>query len=785
MGAAMLSRSFYSALIVAALSSTVFAGVSWAKDDSGWITTRVTEGASGAYCAVSRPIDVVTVTIGRTPAGASSLALEFKDGRLNPQKTYRVSLKPGSSERLDVDTQPISPNVLVLNLDRVVDLQKSFESSPTLQLRYDDQSMALGLPNWTAAAQDLTTCLASLLSEPIKVATADIKPVVPLKQAEKIDVPVKHVAKMEPVVAPERDNSAELTQRAYQLQDENKRLSEILRTTRLDLENALQTSSGAPAAEAQEKIKWLESQNEDLRKKAVTVGTDKTVNDLRATIEALQIENKKMKDEQANGIKEKALLETQLMSARSAPPAPVKDQNAELDQLTRHNEALREENTVLAAKIAEWNKKTEKSITPVVDPAIKGKIDDLTAQIDQLSDQNADLKARLDVKADKLPTPDMKDLQRRNETLAAENVKLRTQLSAVTTPEDDMRVAVAAEMPLRQQLRTLKGENEALRVRNNELLDQLDGKLRANERELLGVSKKNWDMEQATRRFQESEREVKRLSLTMREDRAKCDTEKREIEYMLFDPKLAKAGQIALLNSLEDQLAAARAGQMPTAVAPLEGTQKKSVPILAAVTPPEAQPGAQIVLSLDDVDVVPSRPVDAGQVVAERLDTTPVTKTPPAVPVTSVASPVQGPTLGGLLQKAGVQISRAIAPAGKNPFAPGQAWTWESGEIAGLSVQQPPVQPARFDSTVTRQLNNLKTFCKGEFAAQPAGNAATGPVIYAAYDAACIAGANSTSAAILFYQKDGAFNVISQESAPDVMGKAMDVRDRILNAIGG
>jgi myosin heavy subunit len=87
----------------------------------------------------------------------------------------------------------------------------------------------------------------------------------------------------------------------------------------------------------------------------------------------------------------------------------------------------------------------------------------------------------------------------------------------------------------------------------------------------LKIAGGNWDLEQATRRYQESQREIRRLGALLEQDRVKCQQEKKDIEYMLFDPEVAKPAQITMLNSLEDQVAA-----KDKQIADLEGKMKNS-----------------------------------------------------------------------------------------------------------------------------------------------------------------------------------------------------------------
>lgn len=105
---------------------------------------------------------------------------------------------------------------------------------------------------------------------------------------------------------------------------------------------------------------------------------------------------------------------------------------------------------------------------------------------------------------------------------------------------------------LRKQVALLQGENEALNT-------ELKLALRAGEKERLDVSSKNWNLETATMRYNEAERQVTSLGQQVQKERAQCAFEKKELETMLFDPQVTNEAQLAHLAKLEQQLQAARA----------------------------------------------------------------------------------------------------------------------------------------------------------------------------------------------------------------------------------
>ncbi len=111
---------------------------------------------------------------------------------------------------------------------------------------------------------------------------------------------------------------------------------------------------------------------------------------------------------------------------------------------------------------------------------------------------------------------------------------------------------------MRKQVLNLQDMVDALKKENLSLNDELKSALKESEDERLSISSENWNLERATMRFNEAERQIKRMGQQLQQERAKHDAEKRELEAMLFDPQVTDAAQLARLASLEEQLLEAR-----------------------------------------------------------------------------------------------------------------------------------------------------------------------------------------------------------------------------------
>lgn len=94
----------------------------------------------------------------------------------------------------------------------------------------------------------------------------------------------------------------------------------------------------------------------------------------------------------------------------------------------------------------------------------------------------------------------------------------------------------------------------ALETENLALNDELKAALNESKQERMSVSSENWNLEKAAKRYNEAERQLKRLGQQLQEERAACTVEKQELETLLFDPTLTDEAQLAKLAQLRREL---------------------------------------------------------------------------------------------------------------------------------------------------------------------------------------------------------------------------------------
>lgn len=113
-------------------------------------------------------------------------------------------------------------------------------------------------------------------------------------------------------------------------------------------------------------------------------------------------------------------------------------------------------------------------------------------------------------------------------------------------------------LALRQKISDLESQVYKLQNENKALNEEIKISLKDAEEERLSVASDNWNLERATMRFNEAERQISRLGRQLQSQKAQCDQEKQELETMLFDPQVTNQQQLATLSSLEEELDQAR-----------------------------------------------------------------------------------------------------------------------------------------------------------------------------------------------------------------------------------
>ncbi len=109
-------------------------------------------------------------------------------------------------------------------------------------------------------------------------------------------------------------------------------------------------------------------------------------------------------------------------------------------------------------------------------------------------------------------------------------------------------------LDMQNKIASLEKRIKLLSDENSVLDDELKLASKNAEDERMSISSDNWNLERATMRYNEAERQIRRMGRQLQTQRAQCELEKSDLENMLFDPKLTSQKQLAKLSSLETEL---------------------------------------------------------------------------------------------------------------------------------------------------------------------------------------------------------------------------------------
>ncbi len=118
-----------------------------------------------------------------------------------------------------------------------------------------------------------------------------------------------------------------------------------------------------------------------------------------------------------------------------------------------------------------------------------------------------------------------------------------------------------ADTNMRDKVSEMEKMIRELNQENSKLEGELEGALKESEQEHASVSSENWNLERATMRYNEAERQIDRLGKQLQRERAACTQDTSKLENMLFDPEVTNSQQIARLTALEREIEAAKAEQ--------------------------------------------------------------------------------------------------------------------------------------------------------------------------------------------------------------------------------
>lgn len=141
-----------------------------------------------------------------------------------------------------------------------------------------------------------------------------------------------------------------------------------------------------------------------------------------------------------------------------------------------------------------------------------------------------------------------------------------------------------------------------------------------------------------------------------------------------------------------------------------------------------------------------------------------------------------GSVIKQLLRESGVTLSGGLQEVGQVATSEFAAFRWDTGTVYGSAEQSRIANPYLFENFMDGYLKKTASRCPGVFDSSSNSMSYVNELPVANYDIACITDENSgegAGAAIIFFIKDGLFNVVAHEGGLDSFEEAMSTRDRI------
>ncbi len=530
---------------------------------------------------------------------------------------------------------------------------------------------------------------------------------------------------------------------------------------------------------------------------------------LKEDVDKLKEENQQLK------------LSMQAQEKKQAQVTKLSQEKIKQAMAIQEREKQAEAKKLAEAAVSKASKKAEtQQKIAAVNPQVMRQLDDLKAD-------NMRLSAALQGKGALSQAPDSKSdlaaIRSQLQELKVENKKIYEQ-SRLTRGNVDTAVAATSNQALRKmseyekKLAASKNDNLALSKEIEELRRmQEDGRLS-------GVAG-DWDLEKSTKRYNEAEREIKRLGMLLEQQRMAHRQEKSDLENMLFDPAVTEHEQRRRLGEMELQLAEAERelqksgralpqrqraslspveervtlGRMtPESVNPIVAQQRENLEIqrlnnkvarqnqqlqaynnaqkserMAAVpravvrreslAPPRAVTPRLPAPTLVEPPQAKRQPQRQSQAVSRNVPKA------PAAAASVRATGFDKGNLQQLLNSAGVSLSGGVTKQGTGRYR------WSAGNLVGQAQVVPKAQAGGIDQFAQNYIAKAKQSCGGDFASLPSTTSGQGK----GFEIACISASRSTSSSVIFVQKGNDLIAISHEASAENMDLAMDARDRI------
>jgi len=530
----------FAALLVSACFSSGFSQAALVEAKTSWAVSRVASASQGSYCTMAQKYaDGTILTFAKNTRGEYSLAIDYQDGFFKAGEKQSIQLRLGSAEATTYTVVPQSNKAVVIGVGKDESFMSQVITADALKIQIGKENFEYGLAQVKAGQKELKSCIDALQASPEK--SADFQSSEKTGMASPEAVIKKNVAVVRtPVIEPSVEgllaaaplSSSEMgivagAPEMNNIADDVASKSNNSKMFELEINSLREQNAKLSRAMTEQRASFENKQ---------AANDDAALNEMKQKFEASQADN--------------ARLARELDKSRMVQQESKQDD--ESNRLQKSMKTVTEENQILKTQLSETKALLDKAQTA------SNSIQQQNPESIAIKSENETLKNQIEIYKNSSFTPQKDNVAL--EKMEIENRDLKQQIVDLKfgqTKESlsDAKVSETDEaIKLRSELRQMAAQIEELKVKNSTLEKQAADFQKNMEGNQLKAAGGSWDLEQATRRYQESQRELVRLGALLQSKDTQCANEKKDIEYMLFDPAIASKAQIAMLNSLEEKI---------------------------------------------------------------------------------------------------------------------------------------------------------------------------------------------------------------------------------------
>ncbi len=750
---------------------------------NAWMVKKVSK-ASQPYCAmIKRYSNDRVLSFAQRDNAEISTAIDFGDKFLDKGRAYSITLSDGSGFSRRFEVKPASSSAVVIKMNRKDPILERIAQKGDLDVNIAGVVSTFNVADLDKGLDQLETCsigaptMRSADASSSAAAMADIAPaagdsVVDTQSSAHTLYSTAANAKIRELETAKKDLEASIKANEAKIADlENQLLSKenVAKTQQNALVNEVTNLKAALEQQSFETSQLKVKLTDRDEKIAFYQSTEGQVSDLQSKLTAAEA-NLAAAMEQNNA------LSAQIVSLQSTTEQ-IGDQAAVIGQLNAQIAQLQQANTSLNQQIAQLRTASANASQSAAVVSQKDmEISNLHSALQSAQSTIASLQQAL---ADSAPAAG----DSAEDIANAEHISaLGAKLKAVEAEKQSLNMQLSAlqrEMDTAQRETTDTSKFELTIARLEKALDEanrsldkagkenaaLYQKMVQTEKELEEVrvtknDSKNWDVQKATSRYEEAQREIRRLAMHVENSKKQCEIEKAEIEQLLFDPKITEKEQQQKLSALEGKITELNKAQQSCEAQVAELNAEASAMKMAAI---QAKEIAQI------------QP-------AAGMAAPAVAKAPETVAATKMED--RSIALISVLKDANLEMNTEL----KNINQPlnvadarfEQGYSWKSGKITG-SYERFVVKGGDAASWAGAYNNALSAQCSGDFAVMPSKkNTAS----ISANDTACVNGDFGTTTSIVFTQNGDYLDVYKLSGSIQDMTKLMDSRESIASSVG-